>query len=97
MAAGYGSSLSSFAPIHDRKPPSDRLDSYGRLFPKQDTLPKDGFGNLIAAPLQRKPRNEGKSVFVNTHLEPAPDQWTFLQGVKRLRLSDLKTLVAGAQ
>ena len=29
------------------------LDSYDRLFPNQDTLPKGGFGNLIALPLQR--------------------------------------------
>jgi len=27
------------------------LDSYDRLFPNQDTLPKGGFGNLIALPL----------------------------------------------
>jgi hypothetical protein len=28
------------------------LDSYDRLFPNQDTMPKGGFGNLIALPLQ---------------------------------------------
>ncbi len=28
------------------------LSSYDRLFPSQDTLPKGGFGNLIALPLQ---------------------------------------------
>jgi len=28
------------------------LDSYDRLFPSQDTMPKGGFGNLIALPLQ---------------------------------------------
>jgi len=32
------------------------LSSYDRLFPNQDTLPKGGFGNLIALPLQREPR-----------------------------------------
>jgi superfamily II DNA or RNA helicase len=73
------------------------LDSYDRFFPNQDTLPKGGFGNLIALPLQRKPRNEGKSVFVNANLEPHPDQWTLLLGVKRLRLSDLENIVAEAQ
>jgi len=73
------------------------LDSYDRFFPNQDTLPKGGFGNLIALPLQRKPRNEGRSVFVNADLEPRPDQWTFLLGVKRLSLSDLESLVAEAQ
>ena len=28
------------------------LDSYDRFFPSQDTMPKGGFGNLIALPLQ---------------------------------------------
>jgi hypothetical protein len=32
------------------------LDSYDRLFPNQDTMPKGGFGNLIALPLQFAPR-----------------------------------------
>ena len=38
------------------------LDSYDRLFPNQDTMPKGGFGNLIALPLQRNPRAVDKSV-----------------------------------
>lgn len=33
-----------------------KLTSYDRLFPNQDTMPKGGFGNLIALPLQKKPR-----------------------------------------
>ena len=32
--------------------PEIGLDSYDRLFPNQDTLPKGGFGILIALPLQ---------------------------------------------
>ena len=32
------------------------LSSYDRLFPNQDTLPKGGFGNLIALPLQKEAR-----------------------------------------
>ncbi len=32
------------------------LASYDRLFPNQDTMPKGGFGNLIALPLQKHPR-----------------------------------------
>jgi superfamily II DNA or RNA helicase len=70
------------------------LDSYDRFFPNQDTLPKGGFGNLIALPLQRKPRNEGKSVFVNSGLEPYPDQWAHLSSVKRLSFSALELHVA---
>src|ERR1019366_8513426 len=41
------------------------LDSYDRLFPSQDTMPKGGFGNLIALPLQRGPREQDNSVFLN--------------------------------
>src|SRR5690606_24795049 len=42
-----------------------RLTSYDRLFPNQDTMPKGGFGNLIALPLQKGPRERGFSVFVD--------------------------------
>ncbi len=33
--------------------------SYDRFFPSQDTVPKGGFGNLIALPLQGGPRKGG--------------------------------------
>jgi len=65
------------------------LDSYDRLFPGQDTLPKGGFGNLIALPLQREPRDEGKSVFVDADFQPAPDQWRLLSGVMRMSTADV--------
>ena len=42
-----------------------KLASYDRLFPNQDSLPKGGFGNLIALPLQKAPRERGCSVFVD--------------------------------
>jgi hypothetical protein len=42
-----------------------KLSSYDRLFPNQDTMPKGGFGNLIALPLQKAPREQGFSVFVD--------------------------------
>ena len=42
------------------------LKSYDRLFPNQDTMPKGGFGNLIALPLQKAPREKGNSVFLAT-------------------------------
>ena len=45
--------------------PEIGLASYDRLFPNQDTLPKGGFGNLIALPLQKKPRAAGNSVFLD--------------------------------
>jgi superfamily II DNA or RNA helicase len=60
------------------------MESYDRLFPNQDTMPKGGFGNLIALPLQRAARAAGNSVFVDDSLKPWPDQWSFLVGVKRI-------------
>ena len=59
-----------------------KLTSYDRIFPNQDTMPKGGFGNLIALPLQKKPRDNGCSVFVDLALHPHPDQWVFLASIQ---------------
>ncbi|MDP3064593.1 MAG: DEAD/DEAH box helicase family protein [Chloroflexota bacterium] len=72
------------------------LDSYDRLFPNQDTLPKGGFGNLIALPLQRTPRQAGNSVFLDRGLTPYPDQWAILSSVQRMRQKELDRIVATA-
>ena len=50
--------------------PEMGFDSYDRFFPSQDTLPRGGFGNLIALPLQRKPRETGNSLFVDENFNP---------------------------
>jgi len=50
------------------------FDSYDRFFPNQDTMPKGGFGNLIALPLQHQPRTKGNSVFVDATFAAYPDQ-----------------------
>lgn len=42
-----------------------KFDSYDRLFPSQDFLQKDGFGNLIALPLQKEARAKNNSVFID--------------------------------
>lgn len=44
-------------------------------------MPQGGFGNLIALPLQKRPREQGNSVFLDEHLEPWKDQWVFLASV----------------
>ncbi len=59
-----------------------RLTSYDRLFPNQDVMPKGGFGNLIALPLQKKPREQGCSVFVDDAFRPYLDQWAFLASIQ---------------
>lgn len=60
------------------------FDSFDRMFPNQDTMPKGGFGNLIALPLQKKARESGHSEFVDQQLHRIDDQWLFLSQVERL-------------
>ena len=73
-----------------------KLASYDRLFPNQDSMPKGGFGNLIALPLQKGPRENGRSIFVNADLEPFHDQWTFLSGIKPMSAIDIDPTVLQA-
>ncbi len=73
------------------------LDSYDRFFPNQDTMPKGGFGNLIALPLQRIPRNTGNSVFVDAEFRPYRDQWAFLSNLQRISSEAAGELVSAAQ
>jgi superfamily II DNA or RNA helicase len=73
------------------------LDSYDRFFPNQDTMPKGGFGNLIALPLQRLPRKAGNSIFINAELEPYPDQWQFLASITKMAANAVEEIVAKAQ
>ncbi len=70
-----------------------KLESYDRLFPNQDTMPKGGFGNLIALPLQKRPRGSGCSVFVDADLRPYPDQWAFLASVRPMAPHDIEPTI----
>ncbi len=65
------------------------LASYDRLFPNQDSMPKGGFGNLIALPLQKEPRRLGHSVFVGGDFQPCPDQWAYLASIRSLAKKEL--------
>ena len=64
--------------------PEVSLNSYDRIIPNQDTLPKGGFGNLIALPLQAEPRKADNSVFVNDDWVPYSDQWAYLSSAERV-------------
>ena len=61
-----------------------KLSSYDRLFPSQDTMPKGGFGNLIALPLQKEARARDCTVFVDRDLRPFDDQWAYLSSLQRM-------------
>lgn len=77
--------------------PGMGLDSYDRFFPNQDTLPQGGFGNLIALPLQRAPRELGNSIFLDDDFEPHSDQWALLSSIRRISRAAVETLVSDAE
>jgi superfamily II DNA or RNA helicase len=77
--------------------PEVGLRSYDRFFPNQDTLPKGGFGNLIALPLQKAARDLGNSVFVDDKFAEHEDQWAFLSQVGRIATSRLEEIVRLAE
>ena len=72
------------------------MDSYDRLFPSQDTMPRGGFGNLIALPLQYEARQQGNTVFLDDHFVPHPDQWAYLAGITRIAPSTVEQIAAEA-
>ena len=72
------------------------MGSYDRLFPNQDTLPRGGFGNLIALPLQYEPRQVGNSVFLNEDFQPHSDQWTYLTSLPRMAPSTVESMAREA-
>jgi superfamily II DNA or RNA helicase len=72
------------------------FDSYDRFFPSQDTMPAGGFGNLIALPLQSRPRENGNSVFLDDDFRPYDDQWAYLSAIGRLSRGELTSILAEA-
>lgn len=59
-------------------------------------MPKGGFGNLIALPLQKKPRENGCSVFVDAALRPYPDQWAYLASIQPMPAHDIEPTILRA-
>jgi hypothetical protein len=74
--------------------PTLGLGAYDRLFPNQDMLPAGGFGNLIALPLAKVPRQQGNTLFVDTQMEAFDDQWSYLAQIPRLSREGLERILA---
>jgi hypothetical protein len=72
--------------------PDVGFSSYDRFFPSQDNMPAGGFGNLIALPLQRRPRLSGNSLFIDARFEPFTDQWCFLSTLRRMTLAEVAAI-----
>jgi len=86
LARKFGTSLLTYS-MQNRY--EIAFTSYDRLFPNQDTMPKGGFGNLIALPLQKTVRKTGNSVFVDENFQPYTDQWAFLSSIKPINENEL--------
>ncbi|WP_294083894.1 TOTE conflict system archaeo-eukaryotic primase domain-containing protein [Proteiniphilum sp. UBA5384] len=70
-----------------------RFTSYDRMFPNQDFMPKGGFGNLIALPLQGGARKNGNSEFIDKNIQSYPDQWAYLASIRKMELSEIESLL----
>ena len=77
--------------------PEIGFDSYDRFFPNQDTLPKGGFGNLIALPLQKQARHHGNTVFLDEQFIPYADQWAYLASGRQMSRAQVEALVRDAE
>lgn len=71
-----------------------KLSSHDRFFPNQDILPKGGFGNLIALPLQRKARDIGNTLFVDEDFRPIKDQWGLLAKARVVSANDVTSILS---
>ena len=67
--------------------------SFDRLFPNQDNLTKNGFGNLIALPFQCQAVSKDNTVFIDpTTAKAFPDQWKYLSEIKRYTAAELNEI-----
>lgn len=71
-----------------------QFSSYDRMFPNQDFMPKGGFGNLIALPLQGGARKIGNSEFVDENFQNYPDQWAYLGTIRKMKQVEMDRLLA---
>ena len=90
LARSFGSSILKLAM---QKRHSISFESFDRMFPNQDEIPKGGYGNLIALPLQGKAVKEGHSVFVDDAFKPFDDQWRFLNSIKKIDEKSIRGVI----
>ena len=70
------------------------MKSYDRFFPNQDFLPKGGFGNLVALPLQGLANHNGNSLFVDEDFVPYKHHWTVLASVQKLSGTEVSIILS---
>ena len=94
LARNFGSTIIKAAM---QKRHSIPFESFDRFFPNQDEIPKGGYGNLIALPLQGKAVKEGHSIFVNESFVPYEDQWAFLSSIQKVSERVVRSTISGIE
>lgn len=64
--------------------------------PARIPCPRGGLGNLIALPLQKKPRANDNSLFLDNSFVPYQDQWALLSSVRRMSRQEVERVVGEA-
>lgn len=72
------------------------MESYDRLFPNQDNLPKGGLGNLIALPFQKSAALHGNTLFIDESGKCYDDQWDYLSKADRMSRNKIEELATDA-
>lgn len=90
LARKFGTALLTYAMS---KRHEIKFKSYDRFFPNQNTMPKGGFGNLIALPLQMDARKNGNSLFIDENFEPYADQWEYLSKINKFSEDNVGILI----
>jgi superfamily II DNA or RNA helicase len=91
LARKFGTALLTFSMS---KRHEIQFNSYDRLFPSQDTMPKGGLGNLIALPLQKMARKNENSEFIDENFRSYEDQWAFLSSIQKLSENSLEYFIS---
>lgn len=65
------------------------IESFDRMFPSQDYLPKGGYGNLIALPFQNEPSKYGNTTFIDRNFMQIQSQFDYLCSIKKLKQDEV--------
>lgn len=70
-----------------------KIDSFDRMFPNQDTLPKGGYGNLIALPFQNVPMKYNNTAFLDRNFIAYDDQYSYLSELKKMSYDEVYNVI----
>ena len=70
-----------------------KIDSFDRMFPNQDTMPKGGYGNLIALPFQNNPMKYNNTAFLDRNFIAYNDQYAYLSKIKKMNYDEVYSVI----